>query len=345
VTKDSIVITNHHFTTSKAHVEVNGGQMLEFLADDGFIPDSDNLFKGNIDITSLQKFVASNKSKIAFLRIEAGTNLIGGQPVSIQNMRDCCKIANQNGILTVLDASLLTDNLYFIKTRESEFKDKTIREITKEISCLFDIIYFSARKLGSARGGCILIDDEKLLLKMQDLVTLYEGFITYGGMSITELEIINIGLQEAMTMEMISHGPQSIKFLVDELTKKGVPMITPAGGLGAHINAMKFCNHIPQSEYRAGALCSAIYLISGIAGMERGTISEERNPDGTDHIAKMELVRLACPRRIFTKSQLEFVADRISWLYENRKLIGGLKFTYEPKLLRFFLGKLEPTSD
>jgi tryptophanase len=312
VKANTFALTNHHFTTTKAHVELNGGKMIELLANEGFKPESTNPFKGNVDLKKLQDFISKNKKNISFMRIEAGTNLIGGQPVSLENMIKTCELCKKNNIITILDASLLTDNLYFIKIRENKYKNMNISEITKIISKQFDIIYFSARKLGSARGGCILLDDKKILATMQDLVTLYEGFITYGGMSISELEMINIGLQEAMTMEMISHGPMSIKFLVDQLTKNGVPMITPAGGLGCHLNAMKFCDHIPKEQYRAGSLAAAIYLISGIAGMERGTISEERNPDGTDHIANMELVRLACPRRIFTKSQLEFVIDRIT---------------------------------
>jgi tryptophanase len=154
-----------------------------------------------------------------------------------------------------------------------------------------------------------------------------------------------VGLDETMDEEMINQGPVFIRYMVDELVKLGVPVVTPAGGLGAHIDAMQFLSHVPQEEYRAGALGAALYIASGIRGMERGTVSEEREADGSDHLASVELLRLALPRRVFTLSQVKFAIDRIAWLYENRELIGGLEFYEEPKVLRFFFGKLKPTSD
>jgi len=283
--------------------------------------------------------------KIAYVRIETGTNLIGGQPHSLENMREVRKVCDQFGIMIVLDASLLADNLYFIKTREQSCQNMTIRQITREMSDLSDIIYFSARKLGCARGGGICTSNKEAYLKMRELITLYEGFLTYGGMSVREIEAITVGLDETMDENMINQGPQFIAFMAEELQKKGVPVVTPPGGLGCHLNAMAFLEHIPQSEYPAGALAAAIYLVSGVRGMERGTISEARNEDGTETFANMELVRLALPRRVFTLSQVKYAVDRISWLYENRKLIGGLTFVEEPKILRFFFGKLKTVSD
>jgi tryptophanase len=164
-------------------------------------------------------------------------------------------------------------------------------------------------------------------------------------MSVREIEAIAVGLEETMDFNMINQGPRFISYMVDELQKRGVPVVTPAGGLGCHLNAMAFVDHIPQSEYPAGALGSALFIAAGIRGMERGTLSEERNEDGTEHFSNMELLRLAMPRRVFTLSQVKYAVDRISWLYENRRLIGGLKFVEEPKVLRFFLGRLAPVSD
>ena len=174
---------------------------------------------------------------------------------------------------------------------------------------------------------------------------LYEGFLTYGGMSVREMEAIAVGLDETMDENMINQGPQFIEFMTQELLKKGVPVVTPAGGLGCHINAMEFVDHIPQTEYPAGALAAAIYIVSGARGMERGTMSEQRDENGNETLSFMELVRMAMPRRVFTLSQVKYVVDRIVWLYENRKLIGGLKFVEEPSVLRFFFGKLTTTSD
>ena len=340
------VIMNYHFTTTKAHVVRNGGHVEELVKDEGLETESDLPFKGDMDLEKLRDCIKrEGADNVAFVRMEAGTNLIGGQPVSLKNFREVCAIARENGILTVLDASLLQDNLYFNKTREDECRDMTIREITRAIADCFDIVYFSARKFGFARGGAILVRDEELFHSMEDLIPMFEGFLTYGGMSIREMEAMTVGFDESMEMDVISQGPQFIKWCVDELVEYGVPMVTPAGGLGAHINAMEFVKHIPQEEYPAGALVCALYLCGGIRGMERGTLSEERNPDGSERFASVELVRLAMPRRVFTLSQVSYVTDRVKWLFDHREMIGGLRFVHEPETLRFFTGRLEPTSD
>ena len=337
---------NYHFTTTKAHIMINGGQVLELHLPEALNTISSDPFKGNMNITALKDLIEKEGSeKIAFIRIEAGTNLIGGQPVALDNFLETSKIARKHGIPFIIDASLLADNLYFIKTREEKYKNLSIREITKIISASADIIYFSARKLGHARGGAIITNDVRFYKQLLEMLPLYEGFSTYGGMSTREMEAIVVGLEETMDEEMINQGPVFIKYMIDELVKLNIPVVTPAGGLGTHIDAMQFLSHVPQAEYRAGALGAALYIISGVRGMERGTVSEERNPDGSDHLAAVELLRLALPRRVFTLSQVKYTIDRLAWLYDNRKLIGGLEFSEEPKVLRFFFGKMTPTSD
>ena len=340
------IIMNYHFTTSKAHVTRLGGHVEELVRDEGLIPKSTLPFKGNIDLDKVNACIEKEGAEnIAYMRLEAGTNLIGGQPISYENMKAATDIAKQHGIPTILDASLLQDNLYFIKMREECMKDKSIREITRMVADLFDIIYFSGRKFGFGRGGGILVRDEELFHAMEDLITMFEGFLTYGGMSVKEMEAMIIGFDETMDLDIISQGPQFIAHAVKELDALGVPMITPGGGLGAHIDARQVVGHIPSEQYPAGSLVAALYLCGGIRGMERGTLSEERNPDGTEHIASVEMVRLAFPRRVFTLSQTEYVIDRVKWMYDHRHLIGGLRFVHEPKTLRFFTGRLEPVSD
>ena len=346
VKPDSCVIMNYHFTTSKAHVTRLGGRVEELVKDEGLGVKSTLPFKGNIDLDKMKACIEKEGAEnIAYLRLEAGTNLIGGQPISYENMKAATDMAKANGIPTVLDASLLQDNLYFIKMREESMKDKSIAEITRMIADLFDIIYFSARKFGFGRGGGILVRDEELFHEMEDYITMFEGFLTYGGMSVKEMEALIIGFDETMDLDIISQGPQFINHCVTELDKLGVPMITPGGGLGAHIDARSVVSHIPSEQYPAGSLVAALYLCGGIRGMERGTLSEERNPDGSERIASVEMVRLAFPRRVFTLSQTEYVIDRVKWLYDHRELIGGLRFVREPKTLRFFTGRLEPVSD
>lgn len=340
------VIMNYHFTTSKAHVTRLGGHVEELVKDEGLVTKSNLPFKGNIDLDKVKACIAKEGAEnIAYMRLEAGTNLIGGQPISYENMKAATDIAKEHGIPTVLDASLLQDNLYFIKTREAGMEDKSIRQITRMIADLFDVIYFSARKFGFGRGGGIMVRDEALFHELEDFITMFEGFLTYGGMSVKEMEALIVGFEETMDMDIISQGPQFINYCVKELDALGVPMVTPGGGLGAHIDARQVVGHIPSEQYPAGSLVAALYLCGGIRGMERGTLSEERNPDGSERIASVEMVRLAFPRRVFTLSQTEYVIDRVKWLYDHRHMIGGLRFVHEPKSLRFFTGRLEPVSD
>jgi len=340
------VIMNYHFTTTKAHICRLGGHVEELVKDEGLITKSDLPFKGDIDLDKVRACIAAEGAKnIAFLRIEAGTNLIGGQPISYANMKEVTDLCKEMGIPSVLDASLLQDNLYFMKVREESLKDKSVAEILRMVCDLYDIVYFSGRKFGFARGGGILVREEQMFNDMKNLVPLYEGFLTYGGMSVKEIEALTIGFDETCDMDVISQGPQFIKYAVEDLDAYGVPVVTPGGGLGAHLNAAEIMAHLPAEEYRAGSLVAALYLCGGIRGMERGTMSEERNPDGSEHIAAVEMVRLAMPRRVFTLSQVEYVIDRVKWVYDHRHMIGGLRFVEEPAVMRFFTGKLEPTSD
>ncbi|MDR1833359.1 MAG: tryptophanase, partial [Propionibacteriaceae bacterium] len=261
------------------------------------------------------------------------------------NLREVSQACRKHGVKLVMDASLLADNLHFIKTREAACKDMTIHEIVLAMAECCDIIYSSFRKLGFGRGGGICTNDEALYKQMRGFVPMYEGFLTYGGMSVREMEAIAIGLEETLDEDMINQGPFFIEHMVNELDKYNIPVVTPPGGLGAHLDAMRFLDHIPQREYPSAALTGAVYIASGVRGMERGTMSEQREPDGTEPLADMELLRLAMPRRVFTLSQVNYAIDRIRWLYSNRRLVGGLKWTEEPEILRFFYGRLAPIGD
>ncbi|MDO5670692.1 MAG: tryptophanase [Corynebacterium sp.] len=343
---DTLVPMNYHFTTTKQHITVNGAEVVELVIPEGLEVTSDHPFKGNLDVGALRELIdARGADALSYVRMEAGTNLIGGQPFSVQNLREVSEVCREHSIPLVLDASLLADNLYFNKVREDTCLDKSIREITREIADLCDVLYFSARKLGFGRGGGICIRDEELYKQMRGYVPMFEGFLTYGGMSVREMEAITVGLEETMDEDMINQGPQFIEYMVTELDKRNIPVITPAGGLGAHVDAMRFVDHIPQNEYPAAALAAALYVCSGVRGMERGTMSEARDADGVEPLADMELVRLAMPRRVFTLSQVNYVIDRLDWLYQNRTLIGGLEWEEEPEILRFFYGRLTPKTD
>ena len=346
IKKGDVIPMNYHFTTTKEHMMLNGGTVLEIFTDKALQIKSKELFKGNIDIDKLKAvFAEYGADKVAFVRMEASTNLIGGQPFSMQNMRDVRKVCDENGTMMVLDASLIGENAYMIKKREPEFANTPIKDILREMCGYADLVYFSSRKVSSTRGGGIITNSKDLYLKMRDLLVLYEGFVTYGGMSTREIEAMAVGLIETCDDTVISQSPSFIEYAVNSLDAMGVPVITPAGALGCHIDAMGFLPHVPQQQYPAGALAAALYIVSGARGMERGTISSIRDENGNDLLADVELLRLAFPRRVFTLSQTKFIIDRVKWLYDNRDLVGGLEWVEEPPLLRFFMGRLKPVGN
>ncbi|GAB1454561.1 tyrosine phenol-lyase [Draconibacterium sp.] len=343
IKKGDVIPMNYHFTTTKEHMMLNGGTVLEIYTDQALDIKSSVPFKGNIDINKLKAvFAEYGAERVPFVRMEASTNLIGGQPFSMQNMRDVKKICDDNGTMLVLDASLIGENAYMIKKREAEFANAEIKDILNEMCGYSDLVYFSSRKVSSTRGGGICTNSNDLYLKMRDLLVLFEGFTTYGGMSTREIEALAVGMYETCDDTVISQSPSFIEYAVNSLDAAGIPVITPAGALGCHIDSMGFIPHVPQQQYPAGALAAALFIISGIRGMERGTISSIRDENGDDILADVELLRLAFPRRVFTLSQTKFMIDRVKWLYDNREIVGGLEWVEEPPLLRFFMGRLKP---
>jgi tryptophanase len=342
----TVVPMNYHFTTTLAHIQINGGQINELYTPEAMKVKSSNPFKGNIDIDRLEKLIIkSGVENIPFIRMEASTNLIGGQPYSMENMKEVRKVADKYKLNLILDASLLGENAYFIKKREKGYENKSIASIILEMCDLSDIVYFSARKITSSRGGAICTNNPDLYYLMRDLVPLYEGFLTYGGMSIREIEAMTVGLYETIQEDVVGQSPSFINYMVNEIDKLGIPVVMPGGALGCHVDAGQFLSHVPQAEYPAGSLVAAYFIISGIRGMERGTISSIRDEKGNDILADLELMRLALPRRVFTLSQVEYAIDRLNWLFKNRSIVKGLKFIEEPPVLRFFTGRLVPTSN
>lgn len=342
----NVIPMNYHFTTTHAHITERGGRVAELLADDALDTVSSNPFKGNMDTQKLERFIAEHGAdRIPFIRMEASTNLIAGQPFSLANLGEVRRIADRHGLMLVLDASLIGENAFLIKEREAEWQEATLGEILLRMTSLADIVYFSGRKLSSSRGGGICTSRRELYDRMETFVPLFEGFLTYGGISTREIEAMAVGLRETLDETAICQSIHFIRYMADELCAMGVPVVTPAGVLGCHLDAGRFCGHIPQCEYPAAALAAALFLVSGVRGMERGMMSSARDAEGCEVPADMELLRLAVPRRVFTLSQVEYVIDRVKWLWDNRSLIGGLRFTHEPPVLRFFTGTLAPIDD
>lgn len=339
---NGVVPTNYHFTTTRAHIEILGMQVLEIYYAEALKTESTNPFKGCMDPQKLKNVIQKyGTEKIGFVRMEATTNLIGGQPFSLKNLREIRQICTENGLLLVLDGSLISENAYLIMQREKGYENKSVAEIVKEMCSLADVFYMSGRKNTCVRGGCIGTNNLKLFEQIQPWLPVYEGFFTYGGMSMREIGAMTVGMREMTDPELAGSSVEQIKYFVNKLSQAGIPVVTPPGGLGCHLDAMKFLPHIPQSQYVAGALSAALYIVSGIRSMERGTISVDRDPKtGKEIMADVELSRLALPRRVYSKSHIEYAIDRIKWLHAHRNLVKGLAFVSEPPVLRFFLGKL-----
>jgi len=332
---------NYHFTTTKAHFEMAGTKVLEIFGDGALETESDNPFKGNIDLAKLEAVIDEyGADKVAFVRMEATTNLIGGQPFSMANLREVRQVAQRHHIPVIVDCSLISENAYFIRRREKGYEIVSIAAIVKEMMSYADLIYLSGRKSTCVRGGLLATNDPKYFEQLKAWLPVYEGFITYGGMSSKEIEAMTVGLREMVDLDVASSSADLIQYFVDQMVEKGIPAVTPAGGLAGHVDAMKFLPHIPQSQYPAGALAAALYLASGARGMERGTISMDRDEHGNDVPSDLELCRLAVPRRVYSIAHIDYVVDRLVWLLAHRDLVGGLKFIQEPPVLRFFTGKL-----
>lgn len=341
-----VIPTNYHFTTTKAHIELQGMQVLEIYYDGALKTESANPFKGNMDPQKLKNVIKKyTVGKIGFVRMEATTNLIGGQPFSMKNLKEIKQICAENGLLLVLDGSLISENAYFIRQREKGYESKTVAEIVKEMCGIADVYYMSGRKNTCVRGGCIATNNQKLFELIQPWLPVYEGFFTYGGMSMREIGAMSVGMREMVDPDVAGCSVEQIKYFVNKLVKAGIPVVTPPGGLACHLDAMRFLPSIPQSQYPAGALAAALYIASGIRSMERGTISMDRDKEGKEVFADIELTRIALPRRVYTVSHIEYAIDRIRWLYKHRDLVKGLRFVSEPPVLRFFLGKLKALDD
>lgn len=332
---------NYHFTTTKAHFEMAGGKVYEIYFEEALQTESSNPFKGNLNPDRLVELIAEyGREKISFVRMEATTNLIGGQPFSLANLKEVRRICSQHDIPVVIDCSLISENAYLINRREAAYANSSIGEIVREIIDQADLVYLSGRKSTCVRGGLMATNRKEYFDQLKAWLPVYEGFITYGGMSSKEIEAMAVGLREMTDYNVASSSPDLIEYFVDQMVSRGIPAVTPPGGLAGHVDAMKFLPHIPQSQYPAGCLAAALYLISGARGMERGTISMDRDAEGRDVFSDLELCRLAVPRRVYSCAHMEYVADRLAWLHKHRDLVGGLEFYEEPPVLRFFTGKL-----
>ncbi|MFH1544698.1 MAG: tryptophanase [archaeon] len=340
----SIVPRNMYFTTSKQHVEIPGGKMVDVIIDEAHDPESEHPFKGNIDLKKLEKVIEENGvEKIPFVSVEADCNMAGGQPVSMENYRKVKELCDEYKIPVHIDATRSSENSYFIKSREKGYKDKTIPEILKEMMSYSAYCTYSAKKDCLVNiGGFIASHDKQAYESCRSRVVVYEGLHTYGGMAGRDMEALARGLVEGADATYLSFRIGQIQYLWDLLDKAKVPIVRPAGGHAVYLNALKFLPHLPREQFPAQALTALVYEDAAVRTMERGAVSKGRDPETGENIyPKLELVRMTIPRRVYTNSHMEFVADSAIRCHENRDKAKGLNMVHEPKDLRFFQARFE----
>ncbi|MGA8047370.1 MAG: tyrosine phenol-lyase [Dermatophilaceae bacterium] len=337
---------NMYFTTTRYHQEAAGGIFVDVVVDEAHDPHADHPFKGNIDLSKLQALVDEHGAdRIAYVNQAVTVNLAGGQPVSMQNLREVHEFCQAHGIIHWSDATRLAENAYFIQQREAGFHGRSTREIAKEMMGYFDGLTMSGKKDCLVNiGGFLAMRDEEILVKARELVVVFEGMPSYGGMAGRDMEAMAQGLVEALDDDYLAHRVGQVAYLGERLQEAGVPIVTPVGGHAVFLDARAFLPHLTQDELPAQALAAALYVESGVRSMERGIVSAGREPDGRNRHPKLELVRLTIPRRVYTDRHLDVVADAVIELYRHRETIGGLRFVYEPPSLRFFTARFEPVS-
>ena len=335
---------NMYFTTTRFHQEKNGGIFVDIINDNAHDAAINVPFKGDIDTNKLQKLIDEKGAEnIAYVCLAVTVNLAGGQPVSMKNMKEVSELCHKYGIKVFFDATRFAENAYFIKEREEGYADKTIKEIVHEMFSYSDGATMSGKKDGIVNiGGFLALNDEELFQNAKELVVVYEGMPSYGGMAGRDMEALAIGLKESMQFEYIQHRILQVRYLGDRLLEAGVPVVEPIGGHAVFLDARRFCPHLAQDELPAQALANELFIESGVRSMERGIVSAGRDiKTGENHKPKLETVRLTIPRRVYTYKHMDVVADAVIKLYNHKENIKGLKFVYEPKQLRFFTARFE----
>jgi tyrosine phenol-lyase len=341
-----IVPGNMYFTTTRFHQEYAGGTFVDVIVDEAHQPQSEDPFKGNIDLDKLEAVVDEyGADRISYVSFETNVNMAGGQPASMANLRRVYEYCSANGILVMLDATRALENAYFIQQREGGYHDRSIAEIVREIASYSDGATVSSKKDNLVNiGGFLALRDPELARRARALLVAFEGLHTYGGMSGRDMSALAAGITEMVESDdHVRARVGQVEYLGNRLIKAGIPVVRPIGGHGVFLDAAAILDHLPQEQFPAQALTAAIYLDSGVRGMERGVVSAGRDPEtGENRHPNLELVRLAIPRRVYTQSHMDVTAESVSEVYANRAHIGGLRFTYEPESLRFFQARFEP---
>lgn len=335
---------NMYFTTTRAHQELAGASFVDVIIDEAHDSQAEHPFKGNVDLNKFQALIDKvGADKIPYITVGVTVNMAGGQPVSMANVKAVADMAHKNGIRIILDATRVVENAYYIQQREDGYKNKTIPEILHELCGYTDGATVSGKKdVYTNIGGFVAVNDEKVADELRNLVVVYEGLQTYGGMAGRDMEAMARGIEEMVQQDNIQFRVEQVKYLGDMLIDAGIPVVRPIGGHAVFLDARAIYDHIPQEQYPAQALAADLYIHSGVRAMERGIVSAGRDKvTHKEHKPKLELVRLTIPRRVYTQSHLDVVAYSVIDLYKSRHEARGLKMVYEPEFLRFFQARFE----
>jgi len=335
---------NMYFTTTRLHQELAGGTFVDVIIDEAHDPTSLHPFKGNIDLNKLEALIRRvGADNIPYVSLAGTVNMAGGQPVSMANVRALRELCDRYGIRVYLDATRMAENAFFIQEREEGFADQTIAHILKEFCSYTDGAWMSAKKDHLVNiGGWLAVNDEDVFNLARNMVVVYEGLHTYGGMAGRDMEALAIGITESVQDDHIKARVGQVRYLGELLTDWGISIVQPVGGHAIFLDAKRIYPHIPQNQFPAQLLAAELYLDSGVRSMERGVVSAGRDPETGDHrYPALELVRLTIPRRVYTQAHMDVTAEAVKAVYDAREQTEGLNMVYEPKYLRFFQARFE----
>lgn len=343
IKKGDIIPGNMYFTTTRLHQELAGGTFADVIIDEAHDPESNYPFKGNINLEKLEDLIKKYGSeKIPYISVATSVNMAGGQPISMENLKLLRKLTNKYGIRIIHDMTRVAENAYFIKTREIGYENKLIAEIVKEICSYTDGATMSAKKDALVNiGGFLALNEVAIYEEASNLVVVYEGLHTYGGLAGRDMEAMAIGIMESVSDDHIRARVGQVEYLGNRLNSSGIPIVKPIGGHGIFVDAKKFLPHLSQDLFPAQTLASEIYVDSGVRSMERGIVSAGRKDTGENYYPSLELVRLTIPRRVYTQAHMDVVAESVEEVFFCREKIKGLKMVHEPKYLRFFQARFE----